>query len=494
MLGAPIALLIGLLKNLWPLFKGIGNVIAWLFKPLGNLITRFGGFGNIISKVLPWIGRFGKGLLRFLGPVGLIISTLWTLKDAFGLTWAQIGDGIMKFWEWVVSYIPGPVKTLGKVIGKVFDFIGGKTEETTSKMKTDTTTALTGMNTDFSTNFASMFQTTNTKTGQMASTLSTRASAMANSASTNLFGIKNSFLTNFTESDSILSGKLSEMNSSVDTGMFDMFSTTDGSLSGMSGLFDTNLGNMSSDTSTNMADMNSTTSQQMAAMQKSIAMNMRNSQRITAQQTAAMQRITATQMAMQKRAVQTNMKASHPAVVNGWQQSMSYLGSIDLSGVGANIIHGLVRGISSVDVLGAVSSIGSSIIGGFKSFFSIHSPSRVADRDVGQFITLGVIGGILRHKSKAEKAAETVAAAIRKPFTNMEVNGPKVSMARNAYEASRRGTTMSGDYAVQANQTRSNDTPQYAIINIGGHEAKGTVEYITREQKRKDSREVRFKR
>ena len=494
MFATPLLILIGIFKNMWPLIKTVGRVVAWLFKPIGNLITKFGGLGGILSKVMPWIGRFGSKLLGFLGPVGVIISALLLLKDMFGITWAQIGDGIKNFWSWVVDFIPGPVKTLGKTIGKVFDFIGGKTKETTSKMKTDTSTALTGMNTDFSTNFESMFQTTNAKTGQMASTLSTRASAMANSTSTNLFDMKNSFLSNLSESDSFLNGKFSDMSSTVDTSMFDMSNAANLNLSDMSNDFSSYLSGMDTDTSSKFGNMSRSTDAKMAAMQKSVSMNMRMSQKITDQQTRAMQRITQTQMAMQKRAVQSNMKASHSAIVHGWNQSESFLSRVNLSGIGANIMHGLVRGISGVSVIGAVRSVASKIKGAFTSFFSIHSPSRLMDKDVGQFITLGVIDGILRYESKAEKAAETIAKAIRKPFDGMEVSGPKVSAARNDYENSRRVNVMTKDYGTRTEQNGSYNEPQYAVINIGGYEARGTIEHITAEQEREKRREKKFER
>lgn len=82
--------------------------------------------------------------------------------------------------------------------------------------------------------------------------------------------------------------------------------------------------------------------------------------------------------------------------------------------VGTNLVKGLWNGIKNVTswVVDKVKGFGKSILDGLKSFFGIHSPSRVMRDQVGKNIALGVAEGITKNKKYAKKSAEEMGELI----------------------------------------------------------------------------------
>lgn len=64
--------------------------------------------------------------------------------------------------------------------------------------------------------------------------------------------------------------------------------------------------------------------------------------------------------------------------------------------VGKQIVQGLWQGIGNAKdwLLGKIKGFASSVLGGFKSFFGIHSPSTLMRDEIGENITLGISKGI----------------------------------------------------------------------------------------------------
>lgn len=63
----------------------------------------------------------------------------------------------------------------------------------------------------------------------------------------------------------------------------------------------------------------------------------------------------------------------------------------DLVKAGADLLGGLMKGMLDVKAIGkAIKSIGKSIVGGFKDFFGINSPSKVMSDQVGKNLALGI--------------------------------------------------------------------------------------------------------
>jgi hypothetical protein len=197
-------------------------------------------------------------------------------------------------------------------------------------------------------------------------------------------------------------------------------------------------------------------------------------------------------------AVFEKMTEIYKDIKSKWEDVKSFLSGLSLKSIGANIIQGLINGITSIDVKGAVEGVASKIKDGFLGFFNIHSPSRLMKKDVGRWITLGVLDGMTSMQSKAEREAERVANAIKRPFDTMSTDyafsASGTAVARQSYENARtsRYQTSATSEGSTSPETKQPGV-QYAVVNIGGYEAKGAIEYITQEQARAKSRKERFK-
>jgi hypothetical protein len=197
--------------------------------------------------------------------------------------------------------------------------------------------------------------------------------------------------------------------------------------------------------------------------------------------------------------VEEKMTAVGNTIETLWGVAQSFLEGIDLWSIGADIIRGLVNGISSVDVWSAVTNVGSSIKNAFTSFFKVNSPSKLMRQDVGRWITLGVVDGMVGMKSKAEREAERVANAIKKPFDSMDndytFGATGVASNRSRYQSAKYGSYANSSTQQDAQtSTPTNGAGQYAVFNIGGYEAKGFIEYVTTTQEREKGRKDQFRR
>ena len=82
------------------------------------------------------------------------------------------------------------------------------------------------------------------------------------------------------------------------------------------------------------------------------------------------------------------------------------LGAIpELFKAGGQLLEGLVDGMMDFDIMGAVWSIGSAIINGFKGVFDIHSPSRVM-AELGEMLDAGLAVGVTDNAKAPVKAME----------------------------------------------------------------------------------------
>lgn len=73
------------------------------------------------------------------------------------------------------------------------------------------------------------------------------------------------------------------------------------------------------------------------------------------------------------------------SLVNGFGKGVS-----DMWSVGGDLIKGLINGIKNFDFLGEVKSIADRLVGNFKSFFGIRSPSKLFENEIGNNLALGV--------------------------------------------------------------------------------------------------------
>lgn len=104
---------------------------------------------------------------------------------------------------------------------------------------------------------------------------------------------------------------------------------------------------------------------------------------------------------------------------------LSGIGS--LVGVGFDLVRGLWQGIGNAKdwILGKIKGFGKAILNGLKSFFGIHSPSKVMEQQVGKNIVLGIGNGIQKNSNYAKKIVKKfgkdLLSALDKRLTNYKV-------------------------------------------------------------------------
>ena len=118
------------------------------------------------------------------------------------------------------------------------------------------------------------------------------------------------------------------------------------------------------------------------------------------------------------------------ALVNGFKNGIG-----SLAEVGKNLIQGLWNGINNAKdwVLDKIKGFGKSILNGIKSFFGIHSPSRVFRDEIGSNLALGLGEGFTQEMNSVSDMMED---AIPTDF-NIGMNADVDSIGMNADPYSR---------------------------------------------------------
>ena len=100
-------------------------------------------------------------------------------------------------------------------------------------------------------------------------------------------------------------------------------------------------------------------------------------------------------------------KEAGSKLVNGIKDKISKLPD-DIKETGKNLISGLWDGITDKFdwLIEKIKGFASNVTDKIKSFFGIHSPSRVMRDEVGKFLALGIAEGITRNEDTVVKAAE----------------------------------------------------------------------------------------
>ena len=134
----------------------------------------------------------------------------------------------------------------------------------------------------------------------------------------------------------------------------------------------------------------------------------------------------------------------------------------DWGKLGNDIIKGIVNGFGNIGsfIWDKIQAAGNAIVNGFKSFFGIHSPSRLMDEEVGQYLGLGITQGIQKTDFMSG-VPDMVASAKRK--INNAMSGIAGDVTGNVNVSS---SVSSGSSQDQGNETIQLTIPVY--LNQGG--------------------------
>lgn len=148
--------------------------------------------------------------------------------------------------------------------------------------------------------------------------------------------------------------------------------------------------------------------------------------------------------------------------------------------MGGQLLMGLARGIAGAvkNVISSAIDACKSVVNKVKSFFGIHSPSRVF-AEIGEFLNLGLAEGIEDNIKPVQNAMEEVAKETQRSFTS-ELNHNIISTnPQSMFEKT------NGENALITNSDRDNKTPIELILHLGNKTFKTFVEDITKMQDEK---------
>lgn len=148
--------------------------------------------------------------------------------------------------------------------------------------------------------------------------------------------------------------------------------------------------------------------------------------------------------------------------------------------MGGQLLMGLARGIAGAvkNVISSAIDACKSVVNKVKSFFGIHSPSKLF-AEIGEFLDLGLAEGIEDNIKPVQNAMEDVAKETQRSFTS-ELNHNIISTnPQSMFEKT------NGENALITNSDRDNKTPIELILHLGNKTFKTFVEDITKMQDEK---------
>lgn len=93
--------------------------------------------------------------------------------------------------------------------------------------------------------------------------------------------------------------------------------------------------------------------------------------------------------------IQLELMKALPQIIRGIVSGLIN-GIPEMVKAGKDMLAGLLKGLVDTKAIGkAIKNLGSSIVKGFKSFFGIHSPSRLMEDEIGKFLGLGIGEGVI---------------------------------------------------------------------------------------------------
>lgn len=161
--------------------------------------------------------------------------------------------------------------------------------------------------------------------------------------------------------------------------------------------------------------------------------------------------------------------------------------TVEFVSMGGQLLMGLAKGIAGAvgNVIKAAVNACKGVVSKIKSFFGIHSPSRVF-AEIGEFLDLGLAEGIEDNIKPVQSAMEEVAKETQRSFTS-ELNHNIISTnPQSMFEKT------NGENALITNSDRDNKIPIELILHLGNNVFKTFVEDITNLQDEKLELELAY--
>lgn len=93
--------------------------------------------------------------------------------------------------------------------------------------------------------------------------------------------------------------------------------------------------------------------------------------------------------------IQLELLRTMPQIISGIIGGL-IKGIPEMIKAGKDMLEGLIKGLVDVGAIGkAIKKLGDNIVGGVKNFFGIHSPSKLMEEEIGQYLGLGIGQGVI---------------------------------------------------------------------------------------------------
>ena len=129
--------------------------------------------------------------------------------------------------------------------------------------------------------------------------------------------------------------------------------------------------------------------------------------------------------------------------------------------IGSNLIKGLWNGINNMAgwIKSKIQGFGKGVLNALKSFFGIHSPSKLMEKEVGVYIAQGVAVGIVKGSKSTEDAVQTLGKVVMdatKKMTKKTIKAAKTEAAKISAGilSGFKSAKTYGDYIVSAAKKR----------------------------------------
>lgn len=382
--------------------NGIRMLIP-MFTSLGPILLNVGTwFLNIASKILPLLGAAFTALS---GPVGIaiaIITGLVTVGILLYQNWETVRSVLISVWESIKSAAISVWNAIKNTISNVMSSISSFLTSAWNTIKTTVTGTMNMLKTAIDNSWNAIKSTTTSVVNAIKSTVTSVWNAIKSAVTSVMESLKSAIAASWNAIKSAVTSAVNVIKSVVTSVWNAIKSTVTNVMNGIKTAVTSAWNAIKSTITSVMSAISSAVSSAWSAITSAVSSAV----------SAILSTVTSKFSSLVS-AVSSAMSNVVSTIKSMWGQAQSFLSSIDLTGIGRNIMQGLLNGISAVGetVIAKAKSIASSVAGAIKGALNIHSPSRVTTY-LGEMTGIGLANGITNKTRKAVQSATRVANAV----------------------------------------------------------------------------------
>lgn len=430
---------------------------------------------NIISELAPMLAEMPVGFQMMANETVSIMQAMGinsieeanNLVSGVGLKWEEMSTWTEKDWAAVKAIVDNSMSDASSTAQKQSDDILSKV----------------------GTNWDALSDSTDFNFEDIESIIASSTDASNVSAVSNAQEINSEVSSEFADLQSSTNSTMSDISSTITNEMQSASSSAKNVVSSMSADFKSAFSNISQMIQSSMkgiasnmqSSMKSIESQSKSAL-NSILNTFKNSyKQIQQQVTSSMNQMLAIKRTTLQAFVsttQTGMNRVVSAFQSGTSNAVSVVNGYKgfMHGAGFNLSMGMANGIwaGQSAVINAAASVAAAAVRAAQARLAIHSPSRVAEKEIGAYFPAGIARGITRNEDSVVSATEGMIDNMMKV-----AKAPEFDFSSRLGELSAKANS-EVDYTIKDNM--QNKQPLELILAIGKRHFKAFVDDISQEQ------------